>query len=84
MNFAVVYLQVKALININHELRTPLTLIYAPLKQLADNKLIPYELRTKLYGVLKHTRQMRRVRVPPNSWPSTLSTVRENRVSVIS
>lgn len=51
--------KVKALININHELRTPLTLIYAPLKQLADNKLIPYELRTKLYGVLKHTRQMR-------------------------
>lgn len=51
--------KVEALININHELRIPLTLIYAPLKQLADNKLIPYELRTKLYGVLKHTRQMR-------------------------
>ncbi len=53
--------KVRALININHELRTPLTLIYAPLKQLADNKLIPYELRTKLYGVLKQTFRMRNI-----------------------
>lgn len=51
--------KVKALVNINYELRTPLTLIYAPLKQLADNKLIPFELRTRLYHVLKQTRRMR-------------------------
>lgn len=53
--------KVQALININHELRTPLTLIYSPLKQLLNSKQMPYELRSKLQGVLKQTRQMRNI-----------------------
>lgn len=53
--------KVKALINVNHELRTPLTLIYAPLKQLTNSKQIPYELRSKLYGVFKQARQMKNI-----------------------
>lgn len=53
--------KVQALININHELRTPLTLIYSPLKQLLNSKQMPYELRTKLQGVLKQTRQMKNI-----------------------
>lgn len=53
--------KVQVLININHELRTPLTLIYSPLKQLLGSKQIPYELRNKLQGVLKQTRQMKNI-----------------------
>lgn len=53
--------KVHALININHELRTPLTLIYSPLKQLLNSKQMPYELRNKLEGVLKQTRQMKKI-----------------------
>lgn len=53
--------KVQALININHELRTPLTLIYSPLKQLLNSKQMPYELRNKLQGVLKQTRQMKNI-----------------------
>lgn len=53
--------KVQALININHELRTPLTLIYSPLKQLLNSKQMPYELRSKLQGVLKQTRQMKNI-----------------------
>lgn len=53
--------KVQALININHELRTPLTLIYSPLKQLLGSKQMPYELRSKLQGVLKQTRQMKNI-----------------------
>lgn len=53
--------KVQALININHELRTPLTLIHSPLKQLLNSKQMPYELRNKLQGVLKQTRQMKNI-----------------------
>lgn len=53
--------KVQALININHELRTPLTLIYSPLKQLLNSKQMPHELRDKLQGVLKQTRQMKNI-----------------------
>lgn len=53
--------KVQALININHELRTPLTLIYSPLKQLLNSKQMPHELRNKLQGVLKQTRQMKNI-----------------------
>lgn len=53
--------KVQALININHALRTPLTLIYSPLKQLLNSKQMPYELRIKLQGVLKQTRQMKNI-----------------------
>lgn len=53
--------KVQALININHELHTPLTLIYSPLKQLLNSKQMPYELRNKLQGVLKQTRQMKNI-----------------------
>lgn len=53
--------KVKSLININHELRTPLTLIYAPLKQLASDRQVPYELRTSLQGIFKQARQMKNI-----------------------
>jgi signal transduction histidine kinase/DNA-binding response OmpR family regulator/ligand-binding sensor domain-containing protein len=53
--------KVQALININHELRTPLTLLYTPLKQLMNNKQIPYEIRGKLQGTFKQARQMKNI-----------------------
>ncbi|WP_373803242.1 response regulator [Bacteroides heparinolyticus] len=51
--------KVRALINISHELRTPLTLIYTPLKQLVAGRNIPYEVRMRLRGIFKQTRQMK-------------------------
>lgn len=51
--------KVQALININHELRTPLTLIYSPLKQLAGERQVPYELRNKLSNIFRQARQMK-------------------------
>lgn len=53
--------KVRALININHELRTPLTLIYAPLKQLTESRMISPDVRSSLYKIFKQARQMKTI-----------------------
>ena len=53
--------KVRALININHELRTPLTLIYTPLKQLADSKLLPHGTRENVYKAFQQARKMKTI-----------------------